>query len=1067
MAVNCGFLLLVLALCSGFAVLRAQGERCDQGWNFYGGNCYFREDSKAAMTTWEMAQKICETKQANLVTVNDASEQKFLEGILGERGSWCGLNNKDNQKELKWVSGEKSDYTNWAPNQPSKSNRRRCVHIQVASDNHKWVMQRCTRQFRFTCEKAASPLKPCAASPCQNGGTCIEQGAGYKCQCPVKFTGNNCETPIVINPCDSNPCLNGGTCTATGNGYSCQCPDKFTGKNCEQSLDACSPNPCMNGGQCYDTGNNKYLCVCVGAFKGDNCEKVDCDKWPCKNGGTCLELGDKAFCKCPSGFTGATCEGVVPSITQDPQDKTGLEGDEVTLCCKAEGTPAPKYQWFHKDAPLKESSSSLRLSSLSTDDAGSYRCRATNDFGSMYSSEANVKVIPGSGDDSCDPTPKKKVQTLPPGCTEDSSGSNSVNVGTCSYESCIKRGEGGGCGGQGSTRKCCSPAAMSDSAVSCGNGIKFTIQKVTKCACADCAVPKIVVRGKAVDPVGNPVKKGEITVGDGGGKYSTDLSGNFKIPVKSGTTRLVLTIRDKLQGLLMDTTKAFTIHEGQVSFYTIVLQKKPPVKKFKANEKQKIPLGGSDGKPSFVDIDIPANSFVTADGSIYNGEITANVGVVDPRTEAGIAAAPGDFSAIDENGEEVMLGNAGILRQVYTDDNGRQLGLAKNITVRIDAEQLDIPPGVTVAQWYLSQTTGRWVKFGELRLEERAEVSGQKRQARKFFVGEITPDVPKDNINWDYVATASRVRIRAPPGTVVTRIGLSDNGQQYTSYRQETVPASGVLCMLTLRNKQAILQAELNGAPLIPQRPVNFPAAVNPQIIERTPAGTLAKIQSFQFTSTKADDSGPVYLKGEEGRCAQDQAGDKAFEFESAGGGQLFHWESPRIDVPTDPRFWDVRADEICFVKALVTGSRPGSVIYVKSTGKARGQPVVDYGYTAEKAAMVGSSGVVCLEYRCNEGPQAAYQTHLQVLTLTGTCTIQSLNSVLDGRQGQCPVSPDGSSSRERNFCVPKDLVGGDAGLYTGDSAVARNRCITGNNQYSSGRPVARTTNPTVTLNCS
>ncbi|KAL9968803.1 hypothetical protein ACROYT_G020931 [Oculina patagonica] len=355
MAVNCGFLLLVLALCSGFAVLRAQGklsERCDQGWNFYGGNCYFREDSKAAMTTWEMAQKICETKQANLVTVNDASEQKFLEGILGERGSWCGLNNKDNQKELKWVSGEKSDYTNWAPNQPSKSNRRRCVHIQVASDNHKWVMQRCTRQFRFTCEKAASPLKPCAASPCQNGGTCIEQGAGYKCQCPVKFTGNNCETPIVINPCDSNPCLNGGTCTATGNGYSCQCPDKFTGKNCEQSLDACSPNPCMNGGQCYDTGNNKYLCVCVGAFKGDNCEKVDCDKWPCKNGGTCLELGDKAFCKCPSGFTGATCEGVVPSITQDPQDKTGLEGDEVTLCCKAEGTPAPKYQCFLL-APVK------------------------------------------------------------------------------------------------------------------------------------------------------------------------------------------------------------------------------------------------------------------------------------------------------------------------------------------------------------------------------------------------------------------------------------------------------------------------------------------------------------------------------------------------------------------------------------------------------------------------------------------------------------------------------------------------------------------------------------------
>ncbi|KAL9968790.1 hypothetical protein ACROYT_G020915 [Oculina patagonica] len=1063
--------MLFLVLCDGFAVLRAQvmlDNRCEYGWHFYGGNCYFREGRKKARASWEKAQEICETKQANLVTVNDANEQKFLEGILGKRGSWCGLNNKDNQKELKWVSGEESDFTTWAPNQPRKSKKRRCVHIQVASDNHKWVMQKCAKKYRFTCEKAARPLEQCAAEPCRNGGTCIEQGEGYKCQCPSQFTGNNCETQIVINPCDPNPCSNGGSCTATGKGYSCQCPDKFTGDDCEESLDVCTPNPCMNGGYCFDTGSKTPLCICPSGFTGDNCEQVDCDAWPCKNGGTCfVDEENSSFCKCPSGFTGITCEGEVPLITQDPQDSTGLEGDEVTLCCKAEGTPPPKYQWFQNDAPLDESSSSLRLSSLSTDDAGSYRCRATNDFGSMYSSEANLNVVAGSGDDSCEPTPKRKVLTLPPGCTEDSSGSNSVNVGTCSHEPCVKRGEAGGCGGQESTRKCCSPAAMSDSAVSCSNGEKFIVQKITSCACADCAVPEMIIRGKAVDPDGNPVKKGEITVEDDGEDYSTDLRGNFKIPVKSGTKRLVVTIRDKLQGLLMDTTKVFTLHEGQVSFYTIVLQKKPPEIKFQASEEQKIPLGGSDGKPSYVDLDIPANCFVTADGSIYNGEITANIGVIDPRSQADMAAAPGDFSAIDENGEEVMLGTAGILRQVFTDDNGRQLGLAKNITVRIDAEQLDIPPGVTVDQWYLSQITGRWVKFGELRLEEGAEVSGQKRQARKFFVGQITPDVPPDNINWDYVTVASHVRIRAPPGTVVTRIGLSDNGQQYTSYRQETVPASGTLCILSLRDRPAILQAELNGAPLLPQQAINFPPAVNPQIIDSSSVGNIFGIQSFQFTSTKVDDRGPVYLKGEEGRCAQHQGSDLAFEFQEANAGQLFHWESPRIDVPDDPRFWDVRADEICFVKALVTGSNPDSVIYVKSTGKAPGQSDVDYGYTAEKTAMVGSSGVVCLEYRCNQGPQAAYQTHLQVLTLTGTCTIQSLNSVLDGRQGQCPVPPDGSSSRERNFCVPSDLVGGDAGLYTGDPAVAWNRCITGNNQYNSGRPTAATTNPTVTLNCS
>ncbi len=50
---------------------------------------------------------------------------------------------------------------------------------------------------------------------------------------------------------------------------------------------------------------------------------------------------------------------------------------------------------FYEGAPLHESNSNLRLSNLSSDDSGSYRCRATNDVGSIFSSEANLKVIPG------------------------------------------------------------------------------------------------------------------------------------------------------------------------------------------------------------------------------------------------------------------------------------------------------------------------------------------------------------------------------------------------------------------------------------------------------------------------------------------------------------------------------------------------------------------------------------------------------------------------------------------------------------------------------------------------
>ena len=267
------------------------------------------------------------------------------------------------------------------------------------------------------------------------------------------------------------------------------------------------------------------------------------------------------------------------------------------------------------------------------------------------------------------------------------------------------------------------------------------------------------------------------------------------------------------------------------------------------------------------------------------------------------------------------------------------------------------------------------------------------------------------------------------------------------------------------RDKRAILQAERDGVPLIPRQPTGFPLLVNPEIIDGSSVGNVFKIQSLRFTSTKADDRGPIYLKGEHGRCSQRGVNDFAFEFRDANVGQSFHWESIRIDDPNNPRLWQVRPDEVCFVKALVVGTKPDSAIYVGSVGKAPGKSDVEYGYTAEKSATVGGQGVVCLEYRCNEGSSGQYQTHLQFLTLTGSCTVQGLNNVLNGAQNRCTVPPASSSSQERNFCVPH-LVGGDAGLYSGDTGVAKNRCLTGNQQYNSGRPTTTNLNPTVTIRC-
>ena len=47
-------------------------------------------------------------------------------------------------------------------------------------------------------------------SRCKNGGKCIDMIASYTCECPMNYTGADCETNIINQPtCDSNPCKNG------------------------------------------------------------------------------------------------------------------------------------------------------------------------------------------------------------------------------------------------------------------------------------------------------------------------------------------------------------------------------------------------------------------------------------------------------------------------------------------------------------------------------------------------------------------------------------------------------------------------------------------------------------------------------------------------------------------------------------------------------------------------------------------------------------------------------------------------------------------------------------------
>ena len=70
--------------------------------------------------SWEEAQAEAVSLGGNLVTINDAAEEAWLQETFGDSERlWIGLTDRDREGEFEWVSGENSSYRNWAAGEPN------------------------------------------------------------------------------------------------------------------------------------------------------------------------------------------------------------------------------------------------------------------------------------------------------------------------------------------------------------------------------------------------------------------------------------------------------------------------------------------------------------------------------------------------------------------------------------------------------------------------------------------------------------------------------------------------------------------------------------------------------------------------------------------------------------------------------------------------------------------------------------------------------------------------------------------------------------------------------------
>ena len=83
----------------------------------YNGNQY---QLTSANIPWAQAQAEAESLGGNLVSINDAAEQAWLQDTFGGNEQlWTGLSDRINEGEFTWVSGQTFNYSNWALNEPN------------------------------------------------------------------------------------------------------------------------------------------------------------------------------------------------------------------------------------------------------------------------------------------------------------------------------------------------------------------------------------------------------------------------------------------------------------------------------------------------------------------------------------------------------------------------------------------------------------------------------------------------------------------------------------------------------------------------------------------------------------------------------------------------------------------------------------------------------------------------------------------------------------------------------------------------------------------------------------
>ena len=567
--------------------------------------------------------------------------------------------------------------------------------------------------------------------------------------------------------------------------------------------------------------------------------------------------------------------------------------------------------------------------------------------------------------------------TLPPGCLVNGTNSTIVNVGECDPIACVKRGVNfsSSCS---DPPFCCGPLLFGSVSIKCA-AMSFDLSVVKRCGCGKCIEKQTIISGIAVGQNGNPAILVDLffrekSVGN------TNAEGKFSFPVPETTKRAIVTFKDQKRKKFVEEDKIFLVEKGQTAIYTVKLREKLAPVTFNASEPLDVALG-SDSSDSFADLELPENALLTEDGSVFSGIAKATVSVTDPRNQSDFESAPGDFSSMNEDGEEELLQTFGMIRLHLEDDSGKPLTMSKPMKVYLDSDKLNssVSDGnVSTKLYWLDKKTGRWREAGEFMLEDGKNRRRKRSDVKRTFLAvTVTPSLAKRDLNFD--TPRERVAVRVTIAKNSKNSGASERVlvrvicPHPNGYFMEKDTKRRLACIVILRNADCFVQA-LKGnyfyePATSPDDTKRIFTNVNGGIVSSEGTGTTIKSFRFESKLEKNDHDGPTYSVESAGK-EKCKASLNSLEAPIKTRAQ-FEFKSPEYTknayeqlLMKDPSLWS--STDRCFIRVVYKGKE--AIFMAVSYWQENFDEDTAYGYhlkKTENSLSSGSTQVVCLQFPC------------------------------------------------------------------------------------------------------